>query len=177
MEVFTNPSMPFYKFGDLFFLEKIERENWIEFITSRFKETGKYISMGNAALIAEYSECHPYYVQQVAQQAWLRTQKECTKEIVDESLQNIVLQLSLLFQTKTDELTNPQLNFLRALLDGVEKFSSTKTLHDYKLGSSSNVVRIKQALENKEIIDVRTGKISLLDPMYKNWLSNYYFNR
>ncbi|RLA01260.1 MAG: ATPase, partial [Gammaproteobacteria bacterium] len=36
MEVFSSPSMPFYKFGDLIFLEKIKEEEWITFITERF---------------------------------------------------------------------------------------------------------------------------------------------
>jgi len=31
MEVFSSPSMPFYKFGDLIFLEKIKEEKWITF--------------------------------------------------------------------------------------------------------------------------------------------------
>ena len=31
MEVFSSPSMPFYKFGDLIFLEKIKEEEWITF--------------------------------------------------------------------------------------------------------------------------------------------------
>jgi hypothetical protein len=36
-----NSSMPFYKFGDLMFLEKIKKEDWIKFIVKRFKDTKK----------------------------------------------------------------------------------------------------------------------------------------
>jgi AAA+ ATPase superfamily predicted ATPase len=32
LDVFSNPSMPFYKFGDLMFLEKIDTASWIKFI-------------------------------------------------------------------------------------------------------------------------------------------------
>ncbi len=175
MDVFTSVSMPFYKFGDILFLTKIDRGKWVPFICERFEATGKYISENEAALIADLAECHPYYVQQLAQQSWLRTANDCSETIVREAHEGIVAQLSLLFQSKTEELTTPQVNFMRALLDGVQKFSSKEMMDNYKLGSSANVNRIKKALENKEIVDIQTGNIMVLDPMYKSWLKMYYF--
>ena len=177
MDVFTSSSMPFYKFGDILFLDKIHRDSWIPFICSRFEDTQKNISESNAALIADLAECHPYYVQQLAQQSWLRTNTECSDKIVHEAHHGIVSQLSLLFQSKTEELSTPQINFLKALLNGVEKYSSKNMLDEYQLGSSANVVRIKKALENKEIIDILAGNILLLDPMYKSWLTTCFFKR
>jgi uncharacterized protein len=175
IDVFTSSSMPFYKFGDIFFLEKIKRESWIPFIVGRFNDTQKKISEEHAALIADLAECHPYYVQQLAQQSWFRTGDECSSENIQEAHQCILDQLSLLFQSKTDELTNPQVNFLKALIHGVEKFSSKETLEEYKIGTSANVVRVKKTLINKEIIDIHKGTISLLDPMYKHWLQKDFF--
>ncbi|HPS12220.1 MAG TPA: ATP-binding protein [Prolixibacteraceae bacterium] len=175
IDVFASSSMPFYKFGDIILLEKIKKENWIPFIIGRFDNTQKKITEENAALIADLSECHPYYVQQLAQQSWFRTEKECSAEDIRKAHQGILDQLSLLFQSKTDELTNPQVNFLKALIHGVEKFSSKETLEEYKIGTSANVVRVKKTLINKEIIDIHKGNISLLDPMYKHWLQKDFF--
>ncbi len=175
MDVFTSSSMPFYKFGDILFLEKIHLDSWIPFLCSRFNDTQKSISKKHASLIAELAECHPYYVQQLAQQSWLRTSNECSEEIIREAHEGIVSQLSLLFQSRTEELSTPQVNFLKALLNGVEKFSSKNILDEYQLASSANVARIKKALENKEIIDLLAGNILVLDPMYKNWLVTRYF--
>jgi hypothetical protein len=175
MDVFTDSSMPFYKFGDLMFLEKIKKEDWIKYITGRFRDTEKSISKANAALIADLAECHPYYVQQLAQQCWFRTNDECGEETVYKSHEGIVDQLSLLFQSKTDELSNSQVNFLNALINGATQFSSKETMEEYNLGTSANVVRIKKTLENKEIIDIRGSDIQLLDPMYKSWLKTRYF--
>ena len=175
MDVFTNPSMPFYKFGSLLFLEKIKKEDWVPFICYRFEETQKQIDKTCAAMIADLAECHPYYVQQLAQQSWLRTTDICSAGIVLDAHQSLVAQLSLLFQSKTDELTNSQIFFLKALIDGVEKFSSKETLDEYKIGTSANVLRVKNTLESKEIIDIQGSNISLLDPMYKSWLETCYF--
>jgi len=175
MDVFTDSSMPFYKFGDLMFLEKIKKKDWIKFIISRFRDTKKSISKINAALIADLAECHPYYVQQLAQQCWFRTNDECSEETVYKAHEGIVDQLGLLFQSKTDELTNFQINFLKALLHNVTQFSSKEAMDEYDLGTSANVVRIKKTLENKEIIDIRGSEITVLDPMYKSWLKTRYF--
>lgn len=175
LDVFTNASMPFYKFGDIMILEKIKVESWIGFIVGRFADTKKNIVESDAALIAELAECHPYYVQQLAQQSWLRTKRKCNSKIIHEAHESIVNQLSLLFQSNTEELTNTQVYFLQALLENVEKLSSKETLEKYKLGTSANVLRIKKTLENKEIIDIQAGKISILDPMYKSWLRTECF--
>jgi AAA+ ATPase superfamily predicted ATPase len=175
LDVFTSPSMPFYKFGDIMFLEKIEIHHWIKFITKRFSDTGKKISEEDAGLIATSVECHPYYVQQLAQLSWLRTSKNCSGEIIEVALEGLMLQLSLLFQNLTDSLTNTQINFMQALIDGSEKLSSKEMLYRYKLGTSANVLRINQALINKEILDSYRGKLVFLDPIYKLWLKNIYF--
>jgi hypothetical protein len=44
MDIFSNSDMPFYKFGDILFLQKISREDWIIFIRKHFENTEKSIS-------------------------------------------------------------------------------------------------------------------------------------
>ncbi len=175
MDVFTNSSMPFYKFGDLMFIEKIKREDWIGFITRRFSDTKKTISRENAAYLTDLADCHPYYVQQLAQLSWLRTRKDCSEKIINDAYDSLINQLSLLFHSKTEELTIIQINFLRALLEGVNQFSSKETLDVYNLGTSGNVVKLKKTLVNKEIIDIQNNTFYMLDPLYKSWLETRYF--
>jgi len=45
--------MPFYKFGDILFLEKIPKKDWIEFIGRKFSETGKEISGELCSMITD----------------------------------------------------------------------------------------------------------------------------
>lgn len=175
MEVFASASMPFYKFGDLLLLQKIKEDDWVKFITARFRSTGKKIKAKDARLIAKSVECHPYYVQQLAQQTWLRTDKQCSEETVLNAFEGITMQLSLLFQTIADSLSNTQLNFLHALLNDEEQLSSKSVIKKYRLGTSANISRIKQALLNKDMIDIQAGDIDFIDPVFKHWLSEYYF--
>jgi hypothetical protein len=167
--------MPFYKFGDIIFLEKISQNDWIHFIQKRFADTGKKIDEDCATIIPELTDRHSYYVQQLAQQSWLRTERICTPEIVKEAFNDLVLQLSMLFQNLTDGLSRTQLGFLRALTQNIDQLSSQRTIQEYKLGSSANVVKIKKMLIDKEIIDIQGNKIDFLDPLYKYWLKEYFF--
>lgn len=175
MDVFTSPSMPFYKFGDILFLQKIKEKEWISFIKKRFSETGKNIQSNDAQFLTVLVECHPYYVQQLAQLSWLRTDNICNQTIITVAYESLVMQLSMLFQTLTDNLSNKQVYLLKAIINEAKQLSSKNIIHKYKLGTSANVLKIKQALLQKEIIDIQSGKIDFLDPLFKYWLKKYYF--
>jgi hypothetical protein len=64
--------MPFYKFGDVFFLQKIPASNWIPFICERFQSTRKKNSEQIAEKVCNTVENHSSYVQQLAWIIWKR---------------------------------------------------------------------------------------------------------
>ena len=175
MEVFTNSSKPFYKFGNLIFLNKIDTPYLVEFFNSRFADTGKSINEDAANLIVKLVDNHPYYAQQLAQQSWLRTKDICTVEIVHEAHAALVEQLSLLFVTITETLTTQQLNYLKALIAGEKAISSTDVMHRYKISSTTSIARSKAALIKNDILDNKAGEISFQDPIYAYWLKTEYF--
>ena len=175
LNVFNNSEMPFYKFGDIMFLEKIDTDHWIRFIRKRFKDTGKTITTPEARMIASFADNHSHYVQQLAQQVWLRTFEKCNPEIIIDSKDNLVNQLSLLFINITSTLSTTQINFLNAILNNESQLSSQEILNKYKLGTSANILRIKKALLERDIIDITDDKINIQDPMYSHWLKKYYF--
>ena len=175
MEVFTNSSKPFYKFGNLMFLNKIDTPYLVEFFNNRYADTGKSINEDAANLIVKLVDNHPYYAQQLAQQSWLRTKDICTVEIVHEAHAALVEQLSLLFVTITETLTTQQLNYLKALIAGEKAISSTDVMHRYKISSTTSIARSKAALIKNDILDNKAGEISFQDPIYAFWLKTEYF--
>ena len=175
IHVFSSYSMPFYKFGDILFLERIKAEDWHVYIRSRFLKTKKQIDQTAIDLIIKLTNNHPYYVQQLAQLSWLRTIHKCDPEIVQQAFAGLVNQLSMLFQTQLDNLSTTQINFLRAVTDKAEQLTARETLEKYRMGTSANVLRIKQALIRKEMIDVTKTGVALLDPVFEHWLKDYYF--
>ena len=177
LEVFTNSSKPFYKFGNLILLNKIETSHWVEFFQSRFADTGKRITEEASTLIAALTDNHPYYAQQLAQLSWLRAEDVCTAEIVREAHAGLVEQLSLLFVTITETLTTQQLNYLRALLAGEKSISSTEVMHRYRISSPTSIARSKAALVKNDILDNQAGRYSFQDPIYAYWLKTQYFEK
>ena len=175
MEVFTNSSKPFYKFGNLMFLDKIDTPCLVEFFNTRFSETGKTITEDAANLIVKLVDNHPYYAQQLAQLSWLRTKDVCDVEIVREAHAALVEQLSLLFVTITETLTTQQLNYLNALIAGEKAISSTDVMHRYQISSTTSIARSKAALIKNDILDSKAGEISFQDPIYAYWLKSEYF--
>jgi len=175
-ELFEKQKNPFYKFGDIMLLQKIERKYWLKFIPERFLSTKKKISEAVAGKIADLMENHPYFVQQLAHECWQRTAKICTDEIVDEALNELLTQMTILYQKEVDLLTTLQINFMKAVCAGVEKFSSVETLRKYELGASSNIKRIKDALEEKEVIDRMEPTFDFVDPLFKAWFKRVYLS-
>ena len=175
MEVFTNSSKPFYKFGNLMFLDKIDTHCLVEFFQRRFADTNKRINDDAANLIVQLVENHPYYAQQLAQQSWLRTKDVCRVEIVREAHAAFVEQLSLLFVTITETLTTQQLNYLKALIAKEKAITSTDVMHRYKISSTTSIARSKAALIKNDILDNKAGEISFQDPIYAYWLKTEYF--
>lgn len=167
--LFNNPSMPFYRFGDLVMLEKIPAEFWPQFISGRFARSGKNFPETLATSIPGLLENHPYYIQYLVHEIWSITEKEVILETVGIAVANLLDQNNYLFQLQTDNLPNTQVAFLKALCEGVVSFTSMDTMKKYDLGSVSNIRRIREALIQKEIIDIFPGKPEFLDPLYKLW--------
>ena len=168
-ELFEKQSNPFYKFGDVLYLPKIARSDWISFIRQQFAATKKSIAEGMANLIAEMVQDHSYYVQQLSYLVWTATARTVTKEIILAAVEDLLAQNAILYTRDTENLTNTQYNFLKALAEGVHTgLSSKDTMYKYQLGTSANVLKIKKALIQKELIDDQAG-IYFLDPVYELW--------
>lgn len=169
--LFQNRRMPFFQFGEMMFLDKIPTDDWVPFILSRFESQGKQISEKLARKICETVEGNSSYVQQLAWNVMTETDKVTTEEDFLRAVDSLLAQCSALFEEQLKGLTSYQLNFLRALSDGVTSdFGSKSILEAYRLGSKSNISRIKSSLQDKEIVDFTKDAVYLEDPVFKIWL-------
>jgi hypothetical protein len=175
MDLFENKSMPFYKFGDLMLLEKISDDHWIEYIVNAFKKTGKKIGKTAAEAIPVAVQHHPYFVQQLSQKTWVMTDKIADDELVKKAIDELIHENSILYLREVENLSNTQVNFLRAICEKVEQLSSAETIKKYSLGTSANVLRIKSALEQKEVLDFMNPYAEFIDPIFELWLKRIYF--
>lgn len=169
-ELFVKQSYPFYKFGDTFYLQKIERSEWIHYIIRQFEATKKVILPAQADRIALLAEDHSHYVQQLAYLVWISAEHKVTDDIIDQSVDLLLDQNSLLYTRDIENLTSPQFDFLHAISDGIHVGLSGKdALYSYNLGTSANVLKVKKSLIEKELIDESKVGVFFSDPMFKLW--------
>ena len=165
--------MPFYRFGDLIHLKKIEEKDWRIFIRERFENTGKSIDEKYISHIIRDTDRHSYYVQQLSHLIWGKTDNAVNEAIYDEALDDMIAQNALLYQRDTENMPTTHLNFLKAVASGIRKnFSSAETLKKYKVGTSANVLKIKKHMLKEEIIDIRNKEVYFIDPIYELWFRN-----
>ncbi len=173
-EFFTDSSMPFYRFGDIMWLEKIAEEHWTPFISDAFLKTGKEITEELAAKISLTMDLHPYYVQQMAYFVWNLTEKTVVEQTISEAIEEMVRNNDSFFISKIEGMPDSQIGFIKALIDGIDQFSSTQNLHKYHLGTSANVIKIRKYLTQKEIIDQWQLKTSFADPVFPIWFKRRF---
>lgn len=171
-KMFQSQSHPFYRFGDLFYLDKISETDWVEYICDRFRVTGKEISCELASEICIVTDRYSSYVQQLAWLVWLRTDKHATKEDVEFGIDRMLDACEPLFIQQTESLSAYQMNFLRALANGVHTgFTRSEILDTYQLGTAANISRLKKALTEKDLIMMTAPKkLEISDPILALWL-------
>lgn len=170
LNIFSDYEMPFYKFGDIMILDRISKDEWTDFITQRFADTGKHISRELAGVIVDRVESHSYYVQQYSQFVWLLTSSYATEETVNLAFQQMTDRSSILFDNIIDNLKPRQISMLIAIARGEKNFSSAAVLKNYNLGTSANVKNLKKAIIDKDLVNVESGTMSIQDPVFKHWL-------
>lgn len=171
-KMFQSQSHPFYRFGDLFYLNKISETDWVEYICDRFRVTGKEISRELASEICTVTDRYSSYVQQLAWLVWLRTDRHATKEDVEFGIDRMLDACEPLFIQQTESLSAYQMNFLRALANGVHTgFTRSEILDTYQLGTAANISRLKKALTEKDLIMMTAPKkLEISDPILALWL-------
>ena len=168
--LFYSRKMPFYQFGDMFFLQKIPTEKWIPFIVRRFGVAGKSISEDLAEKICATVENYSAYVQQLAWNVLAITDSIVTEQTFRDGLEATLAQVAPLFVEQTANLSSYQLNFIRAICDGYHNdFGKREVSNNYSLGTRANLPKLKKALIEREIIDDTESGIFLSDPLFSKW--------
>ncbi len=176
-DLFNNPSKPFYRFGDIIMLPKIEQHKWIKFICESFNANEKFINEKNAELIAGLMQNHSWYVQQLAHYTWNLTQKKATQDEVKIALIELINANTPLYQNEIVQLSVTQLNLLRAIAGGANQLTSAKVMQEYFLGTPRNVSKNKTILIDNDIIQFSNNKYEFLDPAFELWFRHHYLNQ
>ena len=155
----------------------LDRKLVCEYIRSTFLNFGRVIDMEEAMAIYEISSGNMWYVKQLCAFCYAMPAGYVNRKIVNQARDTLLsLHVPRFKQTLLD-LTGNQINLLHAISDGVQKLSSAEMMERYRLNSSANVFRVKDALQKKEVITFDSEENArIIDPLFAWWLRNYYFN-
>lgn len=172
--LFDSSDKPFYKFGDIIYLDSIPVSYWIKFIQKRFASEGKEIPAEICQKICECVEFNSSYIQQLSWYLFQETDKVANIDGLNAALDELIVQNASVFETRIEALTAYQLNLLRAVAEGVNSgFSTSHIVSKYKLGSSANAVAIKKSLIMRDFIYEISDSIKMTDPVMAMWLRKY----
>lgn len=174
LNIFNNSNSPFYRFGQVIFMNKIAKEHWMPFIVSAFENTGKSISTDFVERICDIVACHSWYLQQLCYFIWSYTATEVTEEVFELGLKQVMNINTPMFQNDTENLSSTQIEMLKAIANGEQHFSSQAVKQIYSLGNPNTIVKNKRTLQNKDIVEMQKNEFVFVDPIYQLWFKEEY---
>ena len=175
--MFQKQDYPFFRFGEVFYLDKISRQDWIPFLTTRFAQSQKQLSETLAGELVDCVEGYSSYVQQLAWILWSSVEKVASEADLLLAMDRLMDSCQPTYIVQIEALTAKQMALLRAVAEGVEEGLTTRPILDkYRLGTSSNVMRTKEALLSRDLLDLMPdGCLKIADPVFKRWLLDRYW--
>ena len=166
----------FYRQYERVRLSPIDERSVTDHIIKTFLRVGRVVEQSQAERIYNTADGHPWYIWQIADTCFNLTKGYLSDGIITEAVDSLLYTHSVRFQETVDSLSRYQLYFLKAVFDGITKVSSSDVIERYRLNSSANVHRIKEALTKKEVISIDAqDTLTIIDPIFRLWLERFYF--
>lgn len=157
-------------------LQTIDDRDAIEHVIRGFRSSGKVIERDLALGACKLFRAQMWYLNQFFSICDSMSKGYINETILVDALNAMVAVHETRFKVLVNDLTDHQLSLVKAILDGVVKFSASDVIEMYRLNSSANVRRVKDALRKKEIMTFNEkDEPMILDPLFEYWLRNIYF--
>lgn len=176
-KIFLNRSMPFYQFGDLLWLQKIPTNDWMDYIISHFETAGKHISEQMVERICETVDNYPSYVQHLALILLnhLPQGGSVTEDMMPSAISELISTNEALYMQQVEPLSGYQMNLLKAIVSGIHSGYNEKRVRSmFDLGSPSNMVRLRDALIERDLIYSEMQQLQLTDPVFGLWFKKRF---
>ncbi len=158
-------------------LQPVDEKEIIEYVVKGFLNgMGKSFDRNLAMGACELFRCNLWYMNHLAAICDALSKGFVTEAMMADALRSMISIHEPKFISIINDLTDHQLSLLRAVLDGVVKFSASDVIEKYRLNSSANVRRVKDALKKKEVITFNEKEEPvILDPLFEYWVKTIYF--
>lgn len=168
----------FYRLVEKLPMSAVDDREIIEYIVKGFMVSGKVIERDLVLGACKLFRGDMWYLNHFISICDTMSRGYINEGILMEALRTIISIHEPRFYAIVNDLTDHQLSLLLAVLDGVVRFSASDVIEKYRLNSSANVRRVKDALKKKEVITFNEkDEPVILDPLFEYWVSNNYFER
>jgi hypothetical protein len=171
-KIFLNRSMPFYQFGDLLWLQKLPVSDWMDYIISHFEATGRHISEQMVMQICEAVDNYPSYVQHLSSILLnhLPQGGTVTEDMMPSAVSELISTNEALYMQQIEPLSGYQMNLLKAIVSGIHSgYNEKRVRSQFDLGSPSNMVRLRSALIERDLIYSEMRQLYITDPVFALW--------
>ncbi len=166
----------FYRQVQRFSLSQVSERDIIEHIVKGFLIGGKIVERELLLGMCRLFRNHLGYINHFIAVCDSMSKGYIVESTLMDALEALLAINKPRFISTMNDLTTFQVNLLKAILDGVSRFSSSEIISRYGLNSSANVKRLKDALAKKEIVVFGPGDSAVLeDPLFEYWARKYYF--
>lgn len=166
----------FYRQVEHLPLQVVDDKDIIEHIIRGFRTSGKVIERDLVIGACRLFRSNMWYLNHFVSICDSMSRGYLNEGILMEALKTIISVNEPRFLAIVNDLTDHQLSLMRAIIDGVVKFSASEVIDRYRLNSSANVRRVKDALRKKEVITFNDkDEPVILDPLFEYWITKYFF--
>ena len=166
----------FYRRVEHLPLQKVDDAEIAEHIMRGFMIGGKVVERELIQSACELFRGQMWYLNHFTSICDNLTKGYINEGILMQALKSLLSIHEPRFMSIVDDLTDHQLSLMRAVLDGVIRFSASDVIEKYGLNSSANVRRVKDALKKKEVLTFNEkDEPVVMDPLFEYWLGKHYF--
>jgi len=177
MQLFADPSRPFYQSTGFLKIDKIDADEYVAFIRHHFQHRGHKIEDKTIRAMMEWADLHTYYVQLLCNRVFASAGKNVDDELWKQQAARLLREQEIVFFKYRDLLTKQQWALLKAIAHEDKVFYPTSKdfISKYDLGSPATVLRSLQALQQKEMIYsdyIKEGQMfySVYDVLFRRWM-------
>lgn len=177
-ELFNSPSEPFFMSCSPIYLEPIDKEEYLNFVSGHFFTSGKSITRECIEYVYDKFEGHTWFMQYVFNRMFDMTTEDepATKTMVESAIDYILSLFAPMFKELFVRMSERQKSLLIAVSkDGhVDTPTGEAFISRYSLKSASSVQGAMKALLQDETISFYNGTYFITNRFFSLWLAARY---
>lgn len=161
-DIFENKKSPFYHFGELMRLGKLPRQDFYDYLVERLSAVFPESCRVLADRILNFTECHPYYSQQLAANVWqIGVLQPKSEDVLQAAVDHIVVSHALDYE-------RIWMGFKRTNRWILQRLAYGKSLQNGEYRTSTIYSALKRL--QKDGYAVYSDHYELEDPFFRQWI-------